>query len=214
MSGFRNMWKRILQNYEFNNIEYSKRCLDSYSTDVFTGYAFYKDKRIFFKISTHKENIIKEYDILNMLHKKGIDFIPKVLYFFDIENIKILVTEYIEGETLGDLMYGEEFINMAAESFEKLYRLYSEIGITHGDWHGSNIIIQKDTKKVYLIDFENSKTIADDLNMWKEELDNIVSSLDDWVLSDVRNILYDWYGKETYRESLDELILILRSGCE
>ncbi len=231
------LMKKILETQGFHNVEYTQRCID-YSEGSLTGFALYKDRRIFFKVSYTddcKPRILHEYNILRTLNEKGIDFVPRALYCFPIENyeiqlppissqgdvlshieegeIQILVTEYIEGKSLDDMIYGKEFIDKVCDSLEKLYRLYDEVGIVHRDWHLSNIIQSGDM--IYIIDFEGGKDVRDNPRIWERELSVVVDSLGHIVplvtSKKLRRLCKPPYS-ETYRESMDEVKEILRSG--
>lgn len=97
---------------------------------------------------------------------------------------------FIKGETLEDIDADNLSSTEAREIKRCIYRLYEKIqayGVCHNDISLSNIMYDPEAKKVYLIDFGDSRTlnksvhdfitIGDDYCNDKE---NVKQSLDEW----------------------------------
>lgn len=96
----------------------------------------------------------------NVLKKLSLSFIPKV---YDLDDayvghgyIYFFVMEYIEGICLNEYVKGksniEELLQISYELSKKLYDIY-KLGYTYWDIKFENIIIEKNTRKLKLIDF-------------------------------------------------------------
>jgi len=91
----------------------------------------------------YKNNFSKEFNLSNLKF-------PKV--YPELSSEKILVTEFIEGETFDSLLNDKK---LTYETLLELFRLHSfyifKIGVFHGDIHPGNVILGKD-KNIYLVD--------------------------------------------------------------
>lgn len=116
-----------------------------------------KGKKIALKCSDDIASLTTEF---NVLKKLSLSFIPKV-YDLDDAYIKdsykyFFVMEYIEGICLNEHIKNksniEELLEISYELSKKLYDIY-KLGYTYWDIKFENIIIEKNTKKLKLIDF-------------------------------------------------------------
>ena len=83
--------------------------------------------------------------------QKNISFIPKLIHY-DCSKL-IICTEYI-GTTLEEYCNSEDKLNTFLPKIKKIYNKFVKMGYYHNDLRLKNIIINPDTKRLYLIDFE------------------------------------------------------------
>tara|TARA_B110000971_G_scaffold17650_1_gene16251 strand:+ start:4368 stop:4802 length:435 start_codon:yes stop_codon:yes gene_type:complete len=93
--------------------------------------------------------------------QKKMEFIPKLIYYdcsklvLKTENVGITLEEYCEsGDDLDDFL----------PQIKKIYNKFIKVGYYHNDLRYKNIIINPDSKKLYLIDFEFTDTKEKDLD--------------------------------------------------
>ena len=93
--------------------------------------------------------------------QKKIGFIPKLIDYdcsklvLKTENVGITLEEYCEsGDDLDDFL----------PQIKKIYNKFIKVGYYHNDLRYKNIIINPDSKKLYLIDFEFTDTKDKDLD--------------------------------------------------
>ena len=83
--------------------------------------------------------------------QKNISFIPK-LVSYDCSKLIICVENV--GKTLEEYCNDEEELDDFIPQIKKIYNRFVKLGYYHNDLRYKNIIINPDTKKLYLIDFE------------------------------------------------------------
>tara|TARA_Y100000389_G_scaffold127049_1_gene124407 strand:- start:31 stop:489 length:459 start_codon:yes stop_codon:yes gene_type:complete len=83
--------------------------------------------------------------------QKKIEYIPK-LVSYDCSKL-IICTENV-GKTLEEYCNNEEELDDFLPKIKKIYDRFIKLGYYHNDLRYKNIIIDPDTKKLYLIDFE------------------------------------------------------------
>ncbi|HIP90127.1 MAG TPA: Kae1-associated serine/threonine protein kinase [Candidatus Nanopusillus sp.] len=99
--------------------------------------------------------------------------VPQVILV--LEEIGVLVMEYIEGSKLSDILEKVEYIKIM-EEVGRIVGMMHSIGIAHGDLTTSNLILSNN--KVYLIDFGLSfftrriEDFAVDLHLLREALES------------------------------------------
>jgi tRNA A-37 threonylcarbamoyl transferase component Bud32 len=93
--------------------------------------------------------------------QKKMEFIPKLIDYdcsklvLKTENVGITLEEYCEsGDDLDDFL----------PQIKKIYNKFIKVGYYHNDLRYKNIIINPDSKKLYLIDFEFTDTKEKDLD--------------------------------------------------
>ncbi|WP_319370729.1 AarF/ABC1/UbiB kinase family protein [uncultured Ilyobacter sp.] len=94
-------------------------------------------------LRSYKDNFSKEFDLSNLKF-------PKV--YPKLSSEKILVTEFIDGETFDSLLNNKR---LPYKTLLELFRLHSfyifKLGVFHGDIHPGNVILGKDGN-IYLVD--------------------------------------------------------------
>ena len=94
----------------------------------------------------------KELFIYLLGQQKNINFIPELIHYdcdkliLRTENVGISLQEYCDG-------YGCELDDFLP-NIKKMYNKLIKLGYYHNDLRLKNIVINPDTKKLYLIDFE------------------------------------------------------------
>ena len=83
--------------------------------------------------------------------QKNISFIPK-LVSYDCSKLIICVENV--GKTLEEYCNNEEELDDFLTKIKKIYNRFVRLGYYHNDLRYKNIIINPDTKRLYLIDFE------------------------------------------------------------
>tara|TARA_B100001094_G_scaffold43049_1_gene37789 strand:+ start:480 stop:914 length:435 start_codon:yes stop_codon:yes gene_type:complete len=83
--------------------------------------------------------------------QKRISFIPK-LVSYDCSKLIICVENV--GTTLEEYCNSDEELHTFLPKIKKIYDRFVKLGYYHNDLRYKNIIIDPDTKKLYLIDFE------------------------------------------------------------
>ena len=97
------------------------------------------------------ENFKNELFIYLLAKEKNIDYIPKMIeyscnkLYIKTENVGVTLEFYCEG-----CGYTEEYL----KKIKIIYDKFIKLGYYHNDLRLKNIIINPDTKKLYLIDFE------------------------------------------------------------
>ncbi len=106
---------------------------------------------------------VYDLDVYKQLLQIDIKGIPKIKEIQKIDNKLIVIEEYIEGQTLEELIESnytftkEEIIKIASSLCDILSKLNKQVPIVHRDIKPSNIIKRKD--EYYLIDFNAAKII-------------------------------------------------------
>ena len=93
--------------------------------------------------------------------QKKLSFIPKLLSY-DCSKL-IIRTEYV-GNTLEEYCNSKEELDTFSPKIKKIYDRFIKLGYYHNDLRYKNIIINPDTKKLYLIDFEFTSREYKDLD--------------------------------------------------
>tara|TARA_B100000900_G_scaffold388416_1_gene380435 strand:- start:11776 stop:12210 length:435 start_codon:yes stop_codon:yes gene_type:complete len=93
--------------------------------------------------------------------QKRISFIPK-LVSYDCSKLTICVENV--GTTLEEYCNSEEELHTFLPKIKKIYDRFVKMGYYHNDLRYKNIIINPDTKKLYLIDFEFTSQEYKDLD--------------------------------------------------
>lgn len=167
-----------------------------------------KNKKIYaLKISKDICSITREYDIL--MKMKSIDFVPNVYEIDDYVGknsiFYFFIMDYIEGICLNDYFRGIKYniekllkiITTLSIMVENIYRL----GYVYVDIKPQNIIISKENKKIFLIDFGgviekccSIKEFTPTYNMvsWRlnfkmKRIENIIFSLSMLMISLISN---------------------------
>lgn len=83
--------------------------------------------------------------------QKNISFIPKLLSY---DCSKLIICVENVGKTLEEYCNNEEELDDFLTKIKKIYNRFVKLGYYHNDLRYKNIIIDPDTKKLYLIDFE------------------------------------------------------------
>ena len=83
--------------------------------------------------------------------QKRISFIPKLLSY---DCSKLIICVENVGTTLEEYYNSEEELHTFLPKIKKIYDRFVKMGYYHNDLRYKNIIINPDTKKLYLIDFE------------------------------------------------------------
>ena len=93
--------------------------------------------------------------------QKCISFIPKLISY-DCSKL-IICTENV-GKTLEEYCNSEEELHTFLPEIKKIYNKFIKLGYYHNDLRYKNIIINTNTKKLYLIDFEFTSQEYKDLD--------------------------------------------------
>lgn len=93
--------------------------------------------------------------------QKKIEYIPK-LVSYDCSKLIICVENV--GKTLEEYCNDEEELDDFIPQIKKIYNRFVKLGYYHNDLRYKNIIINPDTKKLYLIDFEFTSQEYKDLD--------------------------------------------------
>lgn len=93
--------------------------------------------------------------------QKKIEYIPKLISY-DCSKL-IICTENV-GKTLEEYCNSEEELHAFLPEIKKIYNRFVKLGYYHNDLRYKNIIINPDTKKLYLIDFEFTSQEYKDLD--------------------------------------------------
>jgi predicted Ser/Thr protein kinase len=119
-------------------------------------------------------------------------FSPKLYFEVTGRTQYFLVSEWIEGRTLDDLLTAPEFSGNWRRIREHLQSLFSAIqstGIVHNDIRGTNIIIRDNDARI--LDFGNSYWLKDPLDQIlptrddKEAIDDLLRAVDREISSNV-----------------------------
>jgi tRNA A-37 threonylcarbamoyl transferase component Bud32 len=101
--------------------------------------------------------------------QKRLNYIPK-LVSYDCDKL-IICTENV-GETLEEYCNSKEELDEFLPKIRNIYNRFVKLGYYHNDLRYKNIIIDPDTKRLYLIDFEFTSQEYKDLDD-----ENIVKNL-------------------------------------
>tara|TARA_B100000963_G_C22355590_1_gene549243 strand:- start:38 stop:472 length:435 start_codon:yes stop_codon:yes gene_type:complete len=93
--------------------------------------------------------------------QKKIGYIPKLISY-DCSKL-IICTENV-GTTLEEYCNSEEELHTFLPEIKKIYNRFVKMGYYHNDLRYKNIIINPDSKKLYLIDFEFTSQEYKDLD--------------------------------------------------
>jgi tRNA A-37 threonylcarbamoyl transferase component Bud32 len=112
------------------------------------------NKYVLTKFDKEDVNIFKNELFIYLLGKqKNISFIPKLVdyncdkLYIKTENVGISLQEYCDE-------YGCEFEDSFIPKIKNIYDKFIKFGYYHNDLRLKNIIINPNSKKLYLIDFE------------------------------------------------------------
>jgi tRNA A-37 threonylcarbamoyl transferase component Bud32 len=123
-----------------------------------------------------KNNVsFHEYTMHMHVYNLQIVNIPKIIAYD--YNAKVLVLEKINNMSISDF-YGEEPSNVSPELFNKIRKIIQKLvdnNIEYPDITGYNFI--EYNNKIWIIDFEHSKTIINKLNPFVEKF---INGLNKW----------------------------------
>jgi serine/threonine protein kinase len=142
--------KELVVVKEFCPYFFANRDMDGHSV-ICKGHSYEKSFEQAYKAFEQECEIVKK---LQNLKQKAANNVLKYLDSFEENNTKYLVTEYIDGDSLDDLV--EQEINFSVRNCMKALittvRSLHKIGIYHRDIKPANIIVHADGSLV-LIDF-------------------------------------------------------------
>lgn len=127
--------KNIKISKKYITSKFNKKDIDSFKTELFI-YLLGKQKRI--------------------------DYIPKLIDYdcskliIKTENVGISLQEYLDE-------YGDD-LNYFLPKIKKIYNKFIKLGYYHNDLRLKNIIINPETKQLYLIDFEFTAKEYEDID--------------------------------------------------
>ena len=93
--------------------------------------------------------------------QKKIGFIPKLI---DYDCSKLVLKTENVGITLEEYCESEDNLDDFLPQIKKIYNKFIKVGYYHNDLRYKNIIINPESKKLYLIDFEFTDTKYNDLD--------------------------------------------------
>ena len=93
--------------------------------------------------------------------QKTIGFIPKLI---DYDCSKLVLKTENVGITLEEYCESEDDLDDYLPQIKKIYNKFIKVGYYHNDLRYKNIIINPESKKLYLIDFEFTDTKYNDLD--------------------------------------------------
>ena len=93
--------------------------------------------------------------------QKKIGFIPKLI---DYDCSKLVLKTENAGITLEEYCESEDDLDDFLPQIKKIYNKFIKVGYYHNDLRYKNIIINPESKKLYLIDFEFTDTKYNDLD--------------------------------------------------
>jgi tRNA A-37 threonylcarbamoyl transferase component Bud32 len=93
--------------------------------------------------------------------QKKIGFIPKLI---DYDCSKLVLKTENVGITLEEYCENEDELDDFLPQIKKIYNKFIKVGYYHNDLRYKNIIINPESKKLYLIDFEFTDTKYNDLD--------------------------------------------------
>jgi tRNA A-37 threonylcarbamoyl transferase component Bud32 len=93
--------------------------------------------------------------------QKKIGFIPKLI---DYDCSKLVLKTENVGITLEEYCESEDDLDDYLPQIKKIYNKFIKVGYYHNDLRYKNIIINPESKKLYLIDFEFTDTKYNDLD--------------------------------------------------
>jgi len=125
--------------------------------------AWLDGRKIFIKHfgNAYRKNAVEnEFKFGERLHKINANNFPEVLFFSEVRDYRCIATEFIEGETLGAKIRGNNFPDSEKENvifqLKEIAKNLMESGIVHNDVGPRNLFVTSDGK-LKLIDF--GKTI-------------------------------------------------------
>ena len=93
--------------------------------------------------------------------QKKIGFIPKLI---DYDCSKLVLKTENVGITLEEYCENEDELDDFLPQIKKIYNKFIKVGYYHNDLRYKNIIINPESKKLYLIDFEFTDTKYNDVD--------------------------------------------------
>ena len=93
--------------------------------------------------------------------QKKIGFIPKLI---DYDCSKLVLKTENVGITLEEYCESEDNLDDYLPQIKKIYNKFIKVGYYHNDLRYKNIIINPESKKLYLIDFEFTDTKYNDVD--------------------------------------------------
>ena len=93
--------------------------------------------------------------------QKKIGFIPKLI---DYDCSKLVLKTENVGITLEEYCESEDDLDDYLPQIKKIYNKFIKVGYYHNDLRYKNIIINPESKKLYLIDFEFTDTKYNDVD--------------------------------------------------
>ncbi len=142
----------------------------------------------------------REWNALQMLHKKGMN-VPRPVAYGKCDRMEILVLELIDGKPLS-LINPEELQALIPKIAHNI-KLIHEAGFFHKDLHSENILISDD--KVILIDFHRNRFYPKGTPL-KERLWDIACLLYDIKKENLRELFLQRYGISHLRDAVYKTI--------
>lgn len=126
--------------------------------------------------------VMSEIEFQNKSSRFGLS--PKIIQHYETEDKYIIEMERINGMTLADF-YGEKMSDLPASvlcEVKRILKILLYSGIQYIDITPYNFMIEKDTEKIYIIDFEHASRIninwyvrdfllEEKLNKWNEDFE-------------------------------------------
>jgi serine/threonine protein kinase len=105
---------------------------------------------------TDKENA--RYEIPALMKLKKTSFVPKLVGVDVLPNKVVIYTEAFPGPVISlyDYLKTKPLTQSLYDAIERKVQILHGLGVSQGDLHGDNIMINPRTRKVYIIDFGKS----------------------------------------------------------
>jgi len=135
-------------------------------------------KQTYFSLSTDNTRSIKEWRLLQWMHKQGLP-VPKPIAasvcrwpwnFSPLYRAQILVQQIPAVQTLDKTLTQRELTSAEWQGIGECIRRFHQAGIYHADLNANNILLDEQSK-VYLIDFDKGeqRTIQVSNETWMQE---------------------------------------------
>lgn len=147
--------KKKLSNCGIQNISFFQPKLWTRKVAFFTGYI--NDEKIFIKVGSNIKKIKNEFEayqnIKNNLHTpERISLFIKYIDFFKFGKFGILISEFLQGNSLDNIRVDENLIPLLENKFLQIIETLHETDTIHRDLRPQNFILHNSDLK--LIDFE------------------------------------------------------------